>query len=41
LTADEKLFQQYEQHTSLEHEYAGDISTLSLWWYNEGKEFEG
>ena len=41
LTADEKLFQQYEQHTSLEHEYGGDISNLSLWWYNEGKEFEG
>ena len=35
------MFQTYEQNVNLEHEYAGDISTLSLWWYNEGEEFDG
>ena len=41
LTAQQKLFLQYSEHVSIEHEYAGDSSTLSLWNYDEGEEFDG
>ena len=41
LTDNQKLFQTYEEHVRLEHEYSGDINTLSVLTYDEGKEFEG
>ena len=41
LTAQQQLFLTYSEHVSLEHEYAGDISTLSLMTYDEGEEFDG
>jgi monoamine oxidase len=37
LTAQQKLFLQYSEHVSLEHEYAGDSNTLSLLSYDEGE----
>ncbi len=41
LTADQQLFLTYEENVNLEHEYGGNIDTLSLWWYDEGEEFDG
>ena len=41
LTNKQKLFQTYEEHVNLEHEYAGDISSLSVMTYDEGEEFDG
>ena len=41
LDAKQQLYLQYSIHTSLEHEYGGDVSTMSLLTYDEGEEFDG
>jgi monoamine oxidase len=41
LTPKQQLMLTYEAHVGLEHEYSGDISTLSLLTYDEGEEFDG
>lgn len=41
LNGHQKLSLQYSIHVTLEHEYGGDVSQLSLLSYDEGEEFEG
>jgi monoamine oxidase len=41
LTNKQKLFQAYEEHVNIEHEWAGDMHTLSAKNYDEGDEFDG
>lgn len=41
LTADQQRGLQYAINVNLEHEYGGDVSALSLWWYDEGSQFSG
>lgn len=41
LTNKQKLFQAYEEHVNIEHEWAGEMHTLSAKNYDEGDEFDG
>jgi len=41
LTADQRIFLDYEVHVNLEHEYGGDVGKMSLNSFDEGGEFSG
>ena len=41
LTQQQKLYLQYSIHVSLEHEYAAEVSRMSLKSYDEGDDFDG
>ena len=41
LSDDKLLLLQYAINTVIEHEYAADVSQLSLWWFDDQSEFRG